>query len=260
MLNYYKLFNLEMYRQKGITITDEMVEKAYLSKKNQYLKMMKKETESSKKMNIDNEEARSIEEGEYLEVLEEAYFAIRTQKDRVSYDELLEQYDIVKSIVVNAINKIMREKNVKYDGEIVSVDTLNKEEMKMATEKLIAELLNYAIEEKNVTKKSVKKLKLVTTLFDKVYSEAYDECITKQKNETKKEKRDNSTIGQKAEAFNKLLSNYVKKIPKEYLDTTKQDNRRIRSEVKYSPIYKGKLGEVPPKENKDFRSDLLEER
>lgn len=113
MRNYYNIFNLGLAKQKGI-ITDEMVEKVYLNMKEQYLKFQEKNTKNgikNKKVRA-SEEVRIIQEGNYLEELERAYNAIRTQEKRMEYDAFLkeEEYktDEKKSINSQATSAITK--------------------------------------------------------------------------------------------------------------------------------------------------------
>lgn len=92
MVDYYKILNVSMQKKKG-TLTDEMVEKNYIAKKEQYLKMKKNK---DKMENIDSVELQAILDGGYLDLLENAYYALKTENARLHYDELyasIEEYE-----------------------------------------------------------------------------------------------------------------------------------------------------------------------
>lgn len=78
-MNFYKLLNLSLAKQKG-TLTDQLVEKNYSNIRQQYTQMMQKCAN-------DKENVKKLEE--HLKMLEEAYNAIKTENDRKQYDEYL---------------------------------------------------------------------------------------------------------------------------------------------------------------------------
>lgn len=249
MANYYSIFNLGLAKQKGI-ITDEMVEKAYLAKKSQYLELTKKNNKKEINSEVikDCEEVKAYEQGNYLKMIEEAYNAIKTQECRKKYDESLkaEEYKLVKGIVKNAIRKIIREGNVKYNGKKIEVSALDKQEMRNATEQLITQLLEYANEEPNITgnkrKAIIKKFKLVISLFDEVYDESYNECmIDKNKKSKQHENKPEHAITQKAEIFNQLIRSNQIEIQKGNLGKV---GKELKDRIEYTPIYKGKYGQI----------------
>lgn len=96
MLNYYSVLNLGIAKKRGI-ITDEMVKKAYLDKRQRYLEWKDKDSMSS--VEIYNEQIIAFVEDNFLDLLEDAYYATRTENARKNYDELLE---ILESHIQNS--------------------------------------------------------------------------------------------------------------------------------------------------------------
>lgn len=94
MINSYNLFNLGVARMKGV-ITDEMVEKAYLTKKQQYLEMKNKDNNSMDSVDhiINNEQLIAFKDNDFLELLEDAYYSIRTENARIHYNQLLQMLE-----------------------------------------------------------------------------------------------------------------------------------------------------------------------
>lgn len=89
MIDYYKIFNLTLAKQKG-TITDEMVRKAYETKKEQYIKMQKNKNLKSQNIGITSDELTAYLDGDYLQILQDAYYALSSENARKHYDELME--------------------------------------------------------------------------------------------------------------------------------------------------------------------------
>lgn len=88
MINYYKMFNLTLAKEKGI-ITDEMVKRAYLDRKQKYLELRDKDNKSMDSVKTNNEQLIAFMENDYIQLLEDGYYAIRTTNARKHYDELL---------------------------------------------------------------------------------------------------------------------------------------------------------------------------
>lgn len=84
MEDYYKLLNLSMAKEKGM-LTDEMVERNYNAKREQYLKMKKAGTNIK---GVNSGELDALNDGDYLQLLEDAYCALKTENSRKHYDEL----------------------------------------------------------------------------------------------------------------------------------------------------------------------------
>ena len=91
MVNYYRMFNLSLAKEKGI-ITDEMVKKAYLDRKQKYLELRDKNNNKNS-VKINNEQLIAFMEDSYMELLEDGYYAIKTANAREHYDELLQMLE-----------------------------------------------------------------------------------------------------------------------------------------------------------------------
>lgn len=89
MIDYYKIFNLTLAKKKG-TITDDMVRSAYETKKEQYIKMQKNKNLRSQNIGIASDELTAYLDGEYLQILQDAYYALSSENARKHYDELME--------------------------------------------------------------------------------------------------------------------------------------------------------------------------
>lgn len=88
-MDYYKVLNLSLAKKKG-KITDEMVKNNYESKRAQYLSMKKNKQPDSLNFNIMSDELNAYLQDDYLELLEDAFYALSTENARKHYDELLE--------------------------------------------------------------------------------------------------------------------------------------------------------------------------
>ena len=86
------MFNLTLAKEKGI-ITDEMVKEAYLDRKQKYLEFRDKDNDSINSVKTNNEQLMAFMENDYIELLEDGYYAIRTENAREHYDELLQMLE-----------------------------------------------------------------------------------------------------------------------------------------------------------------------
>ena len=111
MDDYYKILNVSMQKKKG-TLTDEMVEQNYSAKREQYLKM---ENIKRKIDNVGSEELQALLEGRYLELLENAYYAIRTENARKHYDELCAIIEKYKQELEQAKNEGKRKEGIQEE-------------------------------------------------------------------------------------------------------------------------------------------------
>jgi hypothetical protein len=88
MIDYYRILGLTLAKSKN-TITDDMVRRNFLAKKQQYEKMMQnnkgKELKSNYTASI---EVQAMIDGDYLDLIEDAYYALATENSRKHYDEL----------------------------------------------------------------------------------------------------------------------------------------------------------------------------
>ena len=124
MVDYYKILNLSLQKQNG-KLTDEMVKRNYLAKRENYLRMKEKEEhlrahderqslklkKAKEGLNkFDSDEINEYFGGDYLTLLQDAYNAIKTEDSRKHYDELLKEMQKRKEQEKNnAIHKDMRE-------------------------------------------------------------------------------------------------------------------------------------------------------
>lgn len=86
------MFGLSLAKQKGI-ITDEMVEKAYLDRIQKYLEFKNRDSNNINSVKINNEQLIAFLENDYIELLEDGYYAIKTADARKHYDELLQMLE-----------------------------------------------------------------------------------------------------------------------------------------------------------------------
>ena len=141
MTDYYKILNVSLQKKKG-TITDEMVEKNYEAKRQQFLKMQKAEG----KMKIfGSDEIGAILENEYLDLLENAYYAIRTENARMHYDELyasiqeyLREKEQAKQNARSEDKEDKKDQTMKEDSFQNILDTINKKNP--TTDQLISKI------------------------------------------------------------------------------------------------------------------------
>lgn len=123
MIDYYKALNLSLAKQKGI-ITDEMVEKNYLAKRQQYLAMKEAKKLQTKDINLKSEELAAFLEDDYLTLLEDAYYALSSDNARKHYDELMEK--IKEHIEQQRKNKYT---NINFEKMVKQTTTLDTKQL-----------------------------------------------------------------------------------------------------------------------------------
>lgn len=105
MVNYYKILNLSLAKEKG-TITDELVRKNYVSIKEQFFKLQENNQINLKSNYLD------------IDIIEDAYRALATENSRRHYDELVQN-----------ISEYLEQKRSKQTNEIKEKATKQEERL-----------------------------------------------------------------------------------------------------------------------------------